>query len=83
MPPRDTPYLALVQINLSGAADTPYISFSIQPALVYDQVNSLLSHQTGLFHVLITYVNKAGEMLSEEDYYIDNRYYLAVKIKDE
>ena len=71
-PVKEDAYMAHVQINLSGVADTPYLSFSIQPELVYTEVSSLLSRQTGLFHVLITFVNQDGEIVSEDDYYINN-----------
>ena len=72
-PPRDTPYLAMVQINTTGFGDTPYVSFSIKPQLVYKQVNGLLGFQTGYFHVLISFVNIEGVVVKEDDYYIDNR----------
>ena len=65
--------MAYVQINLSGRADTPYLKFNAQPDVVYTQVENALSRLTDLFHVLITFVNKDGETVSEDDYYIDNR----------
>ena len=64
--------IAHVTINLSGLADTPYWVFSTQPDLAYAQVSNLLEHQTGLFHVLISFVNKDGEIVAEDDYFIDN-----------
>ncbi|HMD01029.1 MAG TPA: hypothetical protein VKH37_12785 [Ferruginibacter sp.] len=66
-------YLAYVQVNLSGMADTPYLSFNTQPSQVYADVSNQLSRQNGLFHVHITFVNKNNEVISEDDYYIDNR----------
>jgi hypothetical protein len=69
----DTPYLAQVQIYKSGFADTPYLKFNIQPVILSSQLNSLLGSQAGLFHVIILYMNKEGEELYDEDYYIDNR----------
>jgi hypothetical protein len=72
-PHPDTPYMALVQIHLSGRADTPYVAFSIQPALVYNQVNSLVKRREGLFHVIILFVNAGGDELYKDDFYIDNR----------
>jgi hypothetical protein len=69
---RDTPYLAMVQISPIGKTDTPYLSFSIQPQMVYEQVNRLLKHQRGFFQVVITFVNKEGILVSEDEYYIDN-----------
>ena len=68
----DTPYLAQVQIYRSGMADTPYLSFSIPPVLLNNQLNSLLGSQAGLFHVFIVYMNEEGEQLYEEDYYFGN-----------
>ena len=73
-PHPDTPYLAIVQINRSGAADTPYISFSVQPQFVYTQVNNLLKKQPGLFYVLISFVTAEGTLVTEDDYYIDHTY---------
>lgn len=70
----DTPYLAIVQINRSGAADTPYISFSVEPQFVYTQVNNLLKKQPGLFYVLISFVTAEGTLVTEDDYYIDHAY---------
>ena len=69
-------YMAHVTINVSGMADTPYRNFSAQPELVYAQINNSLERQTGLFHVHITFVNNDGEIVSEDDYYIDNRDHL-------
>ena len=66
-------YMAYVQINLTGTADTPYLSFRAQPELVYGEVSSQLASQTGWFHVHIIFVNKNEETVSEDDYYIDNR----------
>ena len=68
----DTPYLAQVQIMKTGFADTPYLSFNIQPVLLSSHLNSLLGNQAGLFHVFIVYMNKEGEELYEEDYYFGN-----------
>ena len=82
-PPKDTPYIALVQIFRTNIEDTPYVSFSIKPNLVYDQVNNLLRHQQGLFHVQITFLSKEGLVVDEDDYYIDNRSYLNATIKNE
>jgi hypothetical protein len=70
----DTPYLAIVQINRSGAADTPYVSFSVQPQFVYTQVNNLLLKQPGLFYVLISFVTAEGKLVTEDDYYVDHTY---------
>ena len=69
----DTPYLAEARIYRSGMADTPYLSFSIPPVLLSSQLNNLVGNQAGLFHVIILYMNKEGEELYDEDYYIDNR----------
>lgn len=73
VPPPDTPYLAMVKINTTGIADTPYVSFSIIPQLVYKQVKALLGFQSGYFHVQISFVNIEGVVVKEDDYYIDNR----------
>ena len=80
-PPRDTPYIAQVQIFRSNNLDTPYISFTIKPNLVYGQVNNLLRHQPGLFHIQITFLSKEGLVVDEDDYYIDNRNYLQLRLE--
>ena len=66
-------YTSYVQIYQSGAmADTPYVSFYSPPATVYSNVINVLSRQTGVFHVHIVFMNKEGEIVSEDDYDIDN-----------
>lgn len=70
--PRDTPYLASVHIY-TGPADTPYLSFTADPQVVYIQLNNLLAWLSGNFHVVICFLSKEGELLKQEDYYIDNR----------
>jgi len=64
-------YMAYVQIT-TNMADTPYVSFSSPPAQVYANVIQALSRQTGLFHVHILFMNKDGEIVSEDDYDIEN-----------
>lgn len=66
----DTPYLAQVTIMRTGNADTPYLSFNIQPVLLDNQLSSLIGSQPGQFHVFISYINAEGEILYEEDYYV-------------
>lgn len=68
----DTPYLAIVEINKSGQADTPYLSLSIQPAMLYNQLQTLNRSLSGSYHVIITYINIEGVKIDEEDYYLDN-----------
>jgi len=70
--PRDTPYLAMVKIELSGMADTPYLSFSVPAPYANSQVNTLLKHRAGYYHVIVLYYNKEGALLEEEEYYLDN-----------
>ncbi|MFN8242822.1 MAG: hypothetical protein U0X40_02105 [Ferruginibacter sp.] len=68
--PRDTPYLAVVRV-FTGA-DTPYLSFAIDPQLVYSQVNSVVVWIPGNIHVVISFMNKEGELISEEEYYFNS-----------
>ena len=68
----DTPYLAIVEIYKTGLVDTPYLSLSIQPAMPYSQLKALNRSLPGSYHVIITYINKEGVKIDEEDYYLDN-----------
>ncbi len=70
--------VAYVEIYRAGVADTPYLRFTAQSDVVYTQVENALSRLTDLFHVIITFVNKENETVDEDDYYIDNRNYMAV-----
>ena len=70
-PVQEDIYMAYVQIT-TNMADTPYVSFSSPPEQVYANVIAALGRQTGLFHVHIVYMNKDSEIVSKEDYDIEN-----------